>query len=246
VFRIARVMRNSFRLSSSPRRAPAAYPGRYVEPRSLRVIVVDDERDSVDTLTALDVHVVSNTGAYASHGHSIAAAGGANLGRRDQRCVAGRRVLDCARQQQRAWVFCDTAPLLTAVYSDCVFGDDSQYPHALALHARYTHTLLLEPDIPWVADGLQRDGEAMRATVHARILHCLQDAALPPTCIARDAERRLQDAVADMSHYAEFDCVIVNDDFETAVAQLLGILRGQSGFSAKRPDLAPLLGDLLG
>ena len=30
-------------------------------------------------------------------------------------------------------------------------------------------------------------------------------------------ERRLRDAVADMSHYAEFDYVIVNDDFETAV-----------------------------
>ena len=27
-------------------------------------------------------------------------------------------------------------------------------------------------------------------------------------------ERRLRDAVADMSHYAEFDYVIVNDDFE--------------------------------
>lgn len=104
--------------------------------------------------------------------------------------------LEQARQQQRAWVFCDTAPLLTAVYSDCVFGDDSQYPHALTLHVRYTHTLLLEPDIPWVADGLHRDGEAMRATVHARILHCLQDAALPNTCVAGDAERRLQDAMA--------------------------------------------------
>lgn len=104
--------------------------------------------------------------------------------------------LEQARQQQRAWVFCDTAPLLTAVYSDCVFGDDSQYPHALTLHARYTRTLLLEPDIPWVADGLQRDGEAMRATVHARILRCLQDAALPTTCIAGDAEQRLQTAMA--------------------------------------------------
>lgn len=103
--------------------------------------------------------------------------------------------LEQARQQQRAWVFCDTAPLLTAVYSDCVFGDDSQYPHALALHARYTHTLLLEPDIPWVADGLQRDGAAMRATVHTRILRCLQDAGLPTTCIAGDAEQRLRSAV---------------------------------------------------
>jgi guanylate kinase len=60
-------------------------------------------------------------------------------------------------------------------------------------------------------------------------------------------ERRLRDAVADMSHYAEFDYVIVNDDFEAAVAQLLAILRGGGAeYGAKRPDLAPLLADLLG
>jgi guanylate kinase len=58
-------------------------------------------------------------------------------------------------------------------------------------------------------------------------------------------ERRLRDAVADMSHYAEFDCVVVNDEFESAVAQLLDILRGNPGYSAKRPELAPLLADLL-
>jgi guanylate kinase len=59
-------------------------------------------------------------------------------------------------------------------------------------------------------------------------------------------ERRLRDAVADMSHYDEFDCVVVNNEFETAVAQLLSFLRGQPGFSASRPELAPLLADLLG
>ena len=58
-------------------------------------------------------------------------------------------------------------------------------------------------------------------------------------------ERRLRDSIADMSHYAEFDCVIVNNDFETAVTELLAILRGNPGFSAKRRDLAPLLADLL-
>jgi guanylate kinase len=58
-------------------------------------------------------------------------------------------------------------------------------------------------------------------------------------------DRRLRDAVADMSHYAEFDCVVVNDDFETAVAQLLDILRGNPGYASKRPELAPLLADLL-
>ena len=60
-------------------------------------------------------------------------------------------------------------------------------------------------------------------------------------------ERRLRDAVADMSHYAEFDYVIVNDEFEAAVAQLLAILRGGgSEYGAKRAELAPLLADLLG
>ena len=60
-------------------------------------------------------------------------------------------------------------------------------------------------------------------------------------------ERRLRDAVADMSHYAEFDYVIVNDEFETAVAQLLAILRGGgTEYGAKRPALAPRLADLLG
>ena len=60
-------------------------------------------------------------------------------------------------------------------------------------------------------------------------------------------ERRLRDAVADMSHYPEFDFVIVNDDFEAAVAQLLAILRGGgSEYGAKRPDLALLLTELLG
>lgn len=103
--------------------------------------------------------------------------------------------LEQAHQQHRAWVFCDTAPLLTAVYSDCVFGDASQYPEAITLHARYAHTLLLEPDIPWVADGLQRDGAAMRAKVHARIRDTLNHAGLRYTCIAGDAERRLQDAM---------------------------------------------------
>lgn len=59
-------------------------------------------------------------------------------------------------------------------------------------------------------------------------------------------ERRLRDSIADMSHYSEFDCVIVNDDFESAVGQLLQVLNGAPAFAADRPDLAPLLADLLG
>jgi guanylate kinase len=46
--------------------------------------------------------------------------------------------------------------------------------------------------------------------------------------------RRLRDSLSDMSHAAEFDFVIVNDDLETAVGELEGVLRGQG--DANRSD----------
>lgn len=85
--------------------------------------------------------------------------------------------LEQARQHQCAYVFCDTAPLLTAIYSDFCFSDRSLYARARRLHSRYALTLLLEPDIPWQADGLQRDGAHVRGPVHALIAREL--AALP-------------------------------------------------------------------
>lgn len=59
-------------------------------------------------------------------------------------------------------------------------------------------------------------------------------------------QRRLRDSITDMSHYSEFDRVIVNDRFETAVDELLGLVRGGAGFEANRPELTPLIKDLLG
>lgn len=38
-------------------------------------------------------------------------------------------------------------------------------------------------------------------------------------------DRRMQDAVNEMSHYAEFDFMVVNDDFEEALQQLRCIIR---------------------
>jgi guanylate kinase len=59
-------------------------------------------------------------------------------------------------------------------------------------------------------------------------------------------ERRLADAVSDMSHYREFDYVVVNDDFDRAVGELESILRGQgAGLATGRPSLTPVLANLL-
>ena len=59
--------------------------------------------------------------------------------------------------------------------------------------------------------------------------------------------RRLRDAVGDMSHATEFDYVVVNDNFERALADLANIIDGHGAtLKAGRPELRPLLADLLG
>jgi guanylate kinase len=58
--------------------------------------------------------------------------------------------------------------------------------------------------------------------------------------------RRLADAVTDMSHYAEFDYVVVNDTFPDTVAQLRRILHADGEeFKADRAALQPVLRNLL-
>ena len=94
--------------------------------------------------------------------------------------------------------------------------------------------------------------------VRAAVPDCHTVFILPPSRMALESrlrnrktdsdaviERRLRDSIADMSHYAEFDTVLVNDDFETTVGQLLQVLRGQDGFAATRSELVPLLKELL-
>jgi guanylate kinase len=50
-----------------------------------------------------------------------------------------------------------------------------------------------------------------------------------------------------MSHYREFGYVVVNDDFDTACAELESILAGSGqALASDRPALEPLLTDLLG
>jgi guanylate kinase len=59
-------------------------------------------------------------------------------------------------------------------------------------------------------------------------------------------ERRLRDAVGDMTHSREFDYVVVNDDFEHAVSDLMRIVRGEGeDLLAGRATLQPLLSELL-
>jgi guanylate kinase len=40
-------------------------------------------------------------------------------------------------------------------------------------------------------------------------------------------ERRMREAVSEMSHYAEFDYLVINDDFDEAKQNLVAIIKGQ-------------------
>lgn len=58
--------------------------------------------------------------------------------------------------------------------------------------------------------------------------------------------RRLRDAVEDMSHWREFEYVIVNDQFEQALEDLRAVVSGAGeGLRGTRPELDPLAADLL-
>ncbi|MYM81522.1 AAA family ATPase [Duganella sp. FT50W] len=77
---------------------------------------------------------------------------------------------DAAAAGARRYLFCDTAPLMTAVYSRHYFGGIDAELALLADAHDYALTLVTTPDIPWVADGLQRESEAVSVTIH-RMLH---------------------------------------------------------------------------
>jgi guanylate kinase len=59
--------------------------------------------------------------------------------------------------------------------------------------------------------------------------------------------RRLKDAVGDMSHWREFDYVVVNDSFDHALSELAAIVTGRGkACRADRAALKPIVAALLG
>ncbi|HNG80015.1 MAG TPA: AAA family ATPase, partial [Burkholderiaceae bacterium] len=101
------------------------------------------------------------------------------------------------------WVIADTTPLLTAVYSERVFGDRALYAEATALHARQVHlTLLTALDLPWLADGLQRDGPHVRVPVDALLRGALLGAGIGFSVVAGQGEARLAAALAALDAWA--------------------------------------------
>jgi guanylate kinase len=95
--------------------------------------------------------------------------------------------------------------------------------------------------------------------VRERLPEAIQIFVLPPSRTELEARlrkratdspqviaRRLAESVSEMSHWREFDYVVVNQDFDQALAALLAIFDGRGEASRQdRPGLAGLVNQLL-
>jgi nicotinamide riboside kinase len=108
--------------------------------------------------------------------------------------------LAIAREQQRRIdaaaaahdiVVADTTPLMTAVYSSLLFDDDSLVPIAVAGHRRIDLTLLTALDLPWIADGHQRDGPHVREPVDRALRRLMLEQGLGWSVVAGLGAARL-------------------------------------------------------
>jgi nicotinamide riboside kinase len=97
-------------------------------------------------------------------------------------------------------VIADTTALMTAVYSDFIFGDLSLYEEALVLHRVASVTLLMALDLPWVPDGHQRDGPHVQGPVDDRIRSVLIRSGVSFSVIGGQGATRLVQAIQVVGH----------------------------------------------
>jgi len=94
-------------------------------------------------------------------------------------------------------VVCDTTALMTAVYSQLLFADRTLHERAAQLHRRsVSATLLTAIDLPWVSDGLQRDGPQVREPVDAALRELMQGQGIAYAVVGGQGEARVLQALA--------------------------------------------------
>ena len=118
--------------------------------------------------------------------------------REDEQAALARAQTErvAAAAAAHALVVADTTALMTAVYSDLVFGDTSLYAEAEAVQRGYGLTLLTALDLPWQADGLQRDGPHVREPVDIKVRAALARASVHHAVVAGRGQARLAAALA--------------------------------------------------
>jgi nicotinamide riboside kinase len=118
----------------------------------------------------------------------------------EQRHIAQMQMQGVRAHTKATLVLSDTAPLMTAVYSDLVFGDTSLYADAVEQHRAFHLTLVAGLDLPWVGDGLQRDGLAMRARVDQRLREVLNQYGIVFSTVYGRGDARSQSALQALGY----------------------------------------------
>ena len=153
-------------------------------------------------------------GVMRSRGHSVSTAGEAlrHWCEREGRTPLAHEQMGIAQTQAQAVmcieqgvVIADTTPLMTAVYSHLLFNDQSLYPMALAHQGLYDTTLVTGLDLPWVADGLQRDGPHVRGPVDTLLRQALVRAGMPYRVVYGQGQQRLNNALLALGLPGEDD-----------------------------------------
>lgn len=71
-----------------------------------------------------------------------------------------------ARDNPHSMIVVDTAPLMTAAYSQVYFDDGTLWNTAIEATAPCTHLVWCQPDFPWVPEPGMRDGPRWQRAVH--------------------------------------------------------------------------------
>jgi nicotinamide riboside kinase len=105
------------------------------------------------------------------------------------------RRVDAAVASGADIVIADTTAVMVAIYSAMLFDDGTLYRFALERQRGYEHTLVTGLDLPWVADGLQRDGPHVRPPVDALVRAALQRAGVRFQVVYGHGPQRLKHAL---------------------------------------------------
>lgn len=134
--------------------------------------------------------------------HGRAPASSEQLAIMQAQIAAEGHVKTQAQAWERAWVIGDPAALMTAIYSVAYFDDESLLAPAVAHQSKYAMTVWCDIDVPWEADGVQRDGPHERQRIHAVIAQVVADHCLDVVRVDGSVENRVAQVVAAL---AEFD-----------------------------------------
>ena len=101
---------------------------------------------------------------------------------------------DTAAREASRFLFCDTTPLMTALYSRWYWGRVDAQLSLLERRHDYAYTLVTAPDSPWEADGLQRESEAVRQTIHEQVVQMLEERGIVYQLVTGGLDQRVLQA----------------------------------------------------